>query len=129
MYKNSGIHEVEKRVNKMERNLSASEFNHMINLRSLIRDHHVYRNILNPSLAARPHDWEQALEHNKYAISIYKKKKNDCDELAGHATAEILSLLYHFLWASDDNFSLCKVVWQILILILIANKKGFITQN
>ena len=129
MYKNSGIHEVEKRVNKMERNLSASEFNHMINLRSLIRDHHVYRNILNPSLAARPHDWEQALEHNKYAITIYKKEKNDCDELAGHATAEILSLLYHFLWASDDNFSLCKVVWQILILILKANKKGFITQN
>ena len=113
----------------MERNLSASEFNHMINLRSLIRDHHVYRNILNPSLAARPHDWEQVLEHNKYAITIYKKEKNDCDELAGHATAEILSLLYHFLWASDDNFSLCKVVWQILILILKANKKGFITQN
>ena len=77
----------------------------------------------------RPHDWEQALEHNKYAITIYKKKKNDCDELAGHATAEILSLLYHFLRASDGNFSLSKVVWQILKLIVIANKKGFITQN
>ena len=35
-----------------------------------------------------------------YAIGTHKKKDDDRDELAGHAPAEISTLLYHFLRAT-----------------------------
>ena len=52
----------------------------------------------------RPDDQKEALEYNIYAIGIYKKKDDDCDELVGHVCAEISSLPYHFLRVSDDNY-------------------------
>lgn len=67
----------------------------------------MYENISSPykgeKLAVRPDNREEAFEHNKYAIGIYKKKDGDCDELVGYAPAGVLSLLYHFLQTSDDN--------------------------
>ena len=71
--------------------LGVSEFkiNHMINFRSPIRDHHVYKKIWSPYKGktlpthrplVRPDDPQEALEHNKYAIGIYKNKDEDCDE-------------------------------------------------
>ena len=69
--------------------LGVSEFkiNHRIKFRSLIRGHHVYQKIWSPykreKIAACPDDEEEALEHNKYAIGIHKKKDGDCYELVG----------------------------------------------
>ena len=50
------------------------------------------------------------MEYDKYAVGIYIKKNDDWDELAVHASSEISSLLYHFLWASDDNYVVVEIL-------------------
>ena len=86
----------------MARTLGVSEFriNHRIKFRSLIRGHHVYKNIWNPckgeKLAVCPDD-RGALEFGKCRICIYKEKDDDCNEL-------VSSLLYHFVQANDDSY-------------------------
>lgn len=94
----------------MARTLIVNEFkiNQGTKFKSLIRGRQVYKNIRNPNkrekLLARLDDQGEALECNEYAIGIYKKKDGDCDELVGYAAAEILSLRYHFLQNSNDNY-------------------------
>ena len=100
----------------MTRTLGVSEFkiNHRIKFRSLIRGYHMYKNIWSPyereKLAACPNDQKVAFEYNKYTIGIYKKKDGDCDELVGYAAAEILSLRYHFLQNSNDNYVKAEIL-------------------
>ena len=57
----------------------------------------MYENISSPykgeKLAVRPDNREEAFEHNKYAIGIYKKKDDDRDGLDGHVLTEISSRL------------------------------------
>ena len=100
----------------MARALGVSEFkiNHRMKFRSLIRGHHVYKNIWGPckgeKLAAHLDDREEALEYDKYAIGIYKEKSNDWEDLVGHVPVEISSLLYHFLRASDGNYVVVEIL-------------------
>lgn len=64
--------------------------------------HKIYRTVIKK----KNQEWddrESAQEFGKYAIGIYKKKDDDRDKLVGHAPAEISSLPYHFVQASDDN--------------------------
>ena len=87
---------------------------HRIKFQSLIRDHHVYKNVWSPyvgeTLVAHPDDREEAREYDKYAIGIYKKNMDCSEELVGHAPVELSSLLYHFLQASSDNCINVRVI-------------------
>ena len=55
-------------------------------------------------LAARANNREEAFEYGKYAIGIYKKKDDNCEELVGHTPTEISSLLYYFLQSKDEKY-------------------------
>ena len=94
---------------KMARADEVGEFRimHRIKFQSLIRGHHVYKNVWSPyigeTLIAHPDNREEAQEYDKYAIGIYKKNNDGSEELVGHAPIELSSLLYHFLQASAEN--------------------------
>ena len=80
---------------------------HQIKFQSLIRGHHVYKNVLYPckgeTLIAQPDNRDEAQENDKYAVGIYKENDDGSKELVGHAAVEFSSLLYHFLQASAEN--------------------------
>ena len=80
---------------------------HQIKLQSLIRGHHVYKNVQSPykgeTLIAQPDNRDEAQENDKCAVSIYKKNDNGSKELVGHVPIEFSSLLYHFLQVSAEN--------------------------
>ena len=50
---------------------------HQIKFESLIRGHHVYKNVWSPykgeTLIAQPDNRDEAQENDKYAVGIYKK--------------------------------------------------------
>ena len=80
---------------------------HQIKFQSLIRGHHVYKDVGSPykgeTLIAKPDNRDEAQENDKYAVGIYKKIDDGSKELVGHAPVEFSSLLYHFLQASAEN--------------------------
>ena len=77
---------------------------HQIKFQSLIRGHHVYKNVWSPNkgetLIAQPDTRDEAQGNDKYALGIYKKNDDESKELFGHATK---SLLYNFLQASAES--------------------------
>ena len=70
---------------------------HQIKFQSLIRGHHVYKNLGSPYkeeiLIAQPDNRDEAQENDKYAVGIYKKNDDGSKELVGHAPVEFSSLL------------------------------------
>ena len=80
---------------------------HERKFQSLLRGHHVYKNVWNPYkgeiLIAEPDNRDEAQENDKYAVGIYKKNDDGSKKLVGHAPVEFSSLLYHFLQASTEN--------------------------
>ena len=77
---------------------------HQIKFQSLIRGHHVYKNVWSPNkgetLIAQPDTRDEAQGNDKYALGIYNKNDDESKELFGHATK---SLLYNFLQASAES--------------------------
>ena len=87
---------------------------HQIKFQSLIRGHHVYKNILSPykreALIVQPDNRDEAQENDKYAVCIYKKNDDGSKELVGQVSVEFSSLLYHFLQASTENCISVEVI-------------------
>ena len=85
------------------------ELSFEINFSTIIRGHHVYKNIWTSSLGqvllAKPDDRKEALDYDKYSIGVFKQKEEDVSqlELVGHAPVELSRLLNHFLKAHVGN--------------------------
>ena len=92
-------------------------FMHQIKFQSLIRGHHVYKNVWSPykwkTLTTKPDNRDEAQENNKYTVGIYQKNDDGSKELVGHAAVELLRLLYHILQASAENVINVEVVGKI----------------
>ena len=71
---------------------------YQIKFQSLIRGHHVYKNVWSPykgeTLIAQPDNRDEAQENYKYTVGIYKKNDDGSKELVGHASVEFSSLLH-----------------------------------
>ena len=80
---------------------------HQIKFQSLIRGHHMYKNVWSPykgeTLTAQPDNQDEAQENDKCVVGIHKKNDDGSKELVDLAPVEFSSLLYHFLQASAEN--------------------------
>ena len=69
---------------------------------SIIRGHYVYKEVqdaaIGEMLEAACDDWEEAKEHDKYAVGLFKKAI-----LGGHIPTEISSLCFHFINQDPGN--------------------------
>ena len=65
---------------------------HLIKFQSLIRGHHVYKNVWSPykgeTLIAQSDNQDEAQENDKYDVDICKKNDDGSKELVGHAPVE-----------------------------------------
>ena len=92
----------------MARALESRNFEvcHRVKFQSIIRGHHVYKNVWSPYvgevLLANLDDRPEALEYDKFAVGIYNENEGE-KELVGHVPVELSSLIYHFLNASSEN--------------------------
>ena len=101
MQSNSFFFDKRKMARARDDECCAFRIMHLIKFQSLIRDHHVYKNVWSPykveTLIAQPDNRDEAQGYDKYAVDIYKKNDDGSKELVSHAPVEFSSLLYHFL--------------------------------
>ena len=87
-----------------------------INSNTIICGHHVYKSIwtssigqvLSPQLDVQ----KEALDYDKYAVSVFKRHKEDFSQLdlEGHAPIELASLLNQFLKADVGTSIYVKII-------------------
>ena len=88
----------------MARSIPASPFLfcYKTEVTSLIRGHHIYKEVwdtaIGDTLEAASDDREEAKEYDTYSVGFYKK-----DLLIGHIPIEISSLCFHFINQHPEN--------------------------
>ena len=73
-------------------------------------DKNVWSPYKREKLTAQPDNLDKVQENDKHAVGIYKKNDAGSKELVGHAPVEFSSLLYHFLYASAENYINVEVI-------------------
>lgn len=86
-----------------------------ISFKTIIRGHHVYNSIWTSSigqvLLAQPDERKEALDYDKYAVGIFKHKKDISGlGLVGHVPVELSKQLNQFLKADTRNCIYVEVI-------------------
>ena len=85
------------------------ELSFEINFRTIIRGHHVYKNIWTSSLGqvlkAKPDERKEAMGYDKYSIGVFKQSEEDDSQLilVGHAPVELSRILNQYLKADEGS--------------------------